>query len=362
MIKQSARKNDGELGFRLPKEMLWTERLFSFLPIKEDAVGQQMVARFGFLLVLWLSGLLAHAVDGVVLTFTSNLNVYLSLFGTFFIIFFGSYFVQRTQRDVVQNFRSMLKLDDRQFTEFFQRLVRISYSIWPCFFIAIVFIPFYLFNEIQGILQAGLQLHVLWNLAITLFATLLTSTAVWMLALIWLTIFLISRQPLNVELSLETVARFRELSMFALTFSLFYFLGVSIGSIPFLASASTLSFLDIVISPYLTFIVIGIVGVLFPFYNIHLTLLGMKRRALSKISEESQHLLTRLDAALAEHPSAKKSDQTIALMARLFSLQVKEKQVAAAQEWPVDVNFLSKLLVLGLIPIMSRLIAMMILS
>lgn len=342
--------------------MLWTEKLFSFLPIKEDIAWQQLLVRFGFLFVLWFSGLLAHAIDGLVLAFAADLNAYLNLFGTFFIILFGSYFVQRTQRDVVQNFRPMLKLDDHQFNEFFQRLKRYSYSFLPCFFIAIGLVTFFAFNQIQETFTGAFKLHIFWNLSITFFGTLLAATAIWMFVSIWLTIFLISRQPLNVKLSSETVARFRELSLFALSFSLFYFLGVSIGNISFLASAPTLSLLDIIISPYLIFIVIGIISVLFPFYTIHLTLLGIKRQELSKISEESEQLLIRLDTTLVEQPSIQISNQTIAIMARLFSLQMKEKHVVAAQEWPVDISFLSKLLVLGLIPIISRLVAMVILS
>jgi len=41
-------------------------------------------------------------------------------------------------------------------------------------------------------------------------------------------------------------------------------------------------------------------------------------------------------------------------MARLFSLQIKERHVKAAQEWPVDIGFVSKLIGLGLIPIIGR--------
>lgn len=146
--------------------------------------------------------------------------------------------------------------------------------------------------------------------------------------------------------------------MFALWFSMFYFLGVSIGNISFLASASALSLTEIVVSPYLLFIAIGVVGILFPFYNIHMALLKMKKQELSKISEESERLLQQLDEALAKQVS----DQTITVMARLFSLQIKERHVKAAQEWPIDMSFLSKLMVLGLIPIISRIIAILIIS
>lgn len=322
-----------------------------------------MLARFGFLFLLWISGLLVHAVDGLATAYISELNVYLSILGTFFMVFFGSYYVQRMLGKIIQNFRPMLKLDDLGFQKFSERLKRISYSFLPCLFLAIGFGvlaggPY----QFQQVLATGLKPHVIWNLSVNFFGWLLGATAIWMLSSIWIIIFLMSRQPLNVKLSPETMSIFRELSMFALWFSLFYFLGVSIGNLPFLVSAPALSLLEIVVSPYHFFIVIGVVGSLFPFYNIHLAILRVKKQELSKISEESEQLLEQLDEILAKQPEKQASGQTLTIMARLFSLQMKEKHVAFAQEWPVDISFLSKLLVLGLIPVISRLIAMTILS
>ncbi len=72
-------------------------------------------------------------------------------------------------------------------------------------------------------------------------------------------------------------------------------------------------------------------------------------------------MLQQLDEVLAES-TGQSSDSTIAVMARLFSLQIKERRVIAAKEWPIDVNFLSKLIGLGLIPIISRIVAMYIIS
>jgi hypothetical protein len=88
----------------------------------------------------------------------------------------------------------------------------------------------------------------------------------------------------------------------------------------------------------------------------------MKKQELSKISEESGQLVQQLDELLAKQTAKRASDQTLTIMARLFSLQIKERRVEAAQEWPIDISFLSKLIVLGLIPIMSRVIAMLIFS
>jgi hypothetical protein len=339
--------------------MLWTEFLFSYFPIDKKVFSQQMLARFCFLFLLWLSGLLAYTLDGLTTIYLLEPNFYILHFGMFFLILIGSYYVQRTLSNVIQSFRPMLKLDASQYQKLSERLERVSYSFLPCFLIAIGFAvltgaP----NQFQQALAEGYELHVVWNLFADSFSTLLVATAIWMFASIWLTIFLISGQPLSVKLSPETIIRFRELSMFALWFSLFYFLGVSIGNISFLASASALSLTEIAVSPYLLFIAIGIVGILFPFYNIHMALLKMKKQELSKISEESERLLQQLDEALAKQVS----DQTITIMARLFSLQIKERHVKAAQEWPIDMSFLSKLMVLGLIPIISRIMAILIIS
>ena len=80
----------------------------------------------------------------------------------------------------------------------------------------------------------------------------------------------------------------------------------------------------------------------------------MKNNELSKISNETCQLLQNLD----ENREKRDSDQTLSILARLFSLEIKEKQVKAAQEWPIDISFLSKLFVICLIPILSRILAM----
>jgi len=342
--------------------MLWTELLFSHFPINKEMLWQQMLARFCLLLSLWLCGLLAYALDGLTVAYVLELNVYLSIFGTFFIILFGSYYIQRTLSNLIQNFRPMIELDDLQFRRLSERLERYSYSFLPCLFIAIGFAVFAgAPDQCQQALAESFKLHLVWGLSISVFGWLLAGTAIWMFVSIWLTIFLISRQPLNVKLSPETIARFRELNMLALWFSLFYFIGVSIGNIPFLASAPALPLLEIVVSPYLFFTAIGMVGVLLPFYNIHNALFRLKKQELSKVSEESEQLMQQLDEILKKQPARQMGGQidavvaqTTAITARLLVLQVKEKRVKAAQEWPIDVSFLSKLTGLILIPIVSR--------
>jgi hypothetical protein len=352
------------LGVLIAKKMLWTELLFSYFPIDTKVLWQQMLARFLFLFGIWLSGLLFYASDDLIMGYTLNMNVYLGHFGTSFIILYGSYVVQHKLRNIIQDFRPMLKLDNIEFQTFIKRLERFFYSFLPCLLIAIALGVFTgMLNQFQQAWAEGIKLHTAWNLLFNSFGLLLTATAFWMFVSIWIAILLISRQPLNVKLSSETIARFRELSVLALWFSLFYFIGVSIGNLTFFTSAQALSLTEILISPYLFFITIGVFGILFPFYNIHITLLKMKKQELSKISEESQQLLKQLDEALAKQSLNQNIDPNISIIHyRLFGLQLKERHVMAAQEWPIDLSFLSKLIVLGLIPILSRIVAVLLIS
>lgn len=344
--------------------MLWIELLFSYFPINKEVVWQQMLTRFGFLLGIWISGLLAYALDGLLANYIFDLDVYLPYFATSFIILFGSYFVQKKLGQIIQDFRPMLKLEEREFERFSERLKRIIYSFFPCLLIAVVLGVFSgVLNQFQQALTEGFRVHLIWDLFFNSFGLLLTATAIWMFASIWLTIFVISRKPLDVKLTSETIARFRELSLLALWFSLFYFVGVSIGNITYFASAQSFSVTEIFVSPYLFFIVIGVAGILFPFYNIHMVLLKMKKQELSRISEETERLVQQLDEALNKQKTSQQVDKKIAMIHyRLFSLQMKEKHAKAAKEWPIDMSFVSKLLVLVLIPIISRILAMLIIS
>ncbi len=336
--------------------MLWTELLFRYFPINKESVAQQMFARFCLLLAIWLVGLLAHWLDGLTVAYLSKLSVYQALFGTSLIILFGSYGVQRALKDLIPKIRPMIKLNEPSFRKFSERLERYSYSFLPCLLIALGFVVF-LSNvpqEIQQAITEGFRPHVVWGLSSTFFGYLLVGTAFWMFMSIWLAIFLISRQPLNVKLSPATIERFRDLSMLALWFSLGYFLAISIGIVVPLASVPATSLIEIALSPFLFFIAIGVIGILFPFYNIHRALLKLKQQELSIVEEESGRLLQQLDDILRKQSAGQSSEQTLFIMARLFSLQIKERRIREAQEWPIDVSFLSKLVALVLLPIIVR--------
>ena len=350
--------------FMLPKNMLWIERLFSHFPINKGKVWRQMLARLGFLFGIWVSGLLVYVWDGLMTTYISELTVHLPFFVTLFLILFGSYFVQNKLDQAFQDFRPMLNLDDKEFQKFSEGLRRVVYSFVPCVLIALVLVVSTgVFHQFVQAFTEGFSLHSIWNLSLNSFGLLLTATAMWMFAAIWITIFSISRQPLDVTLSSETLAGFRELSLLALWFAFFYFVGVSIGNISFFAGAQSFSVSEILLSPYLFFIAVGVAGILFPFYNIHTVLLKMKQRELSRISEESELLLQQLDEALNKQKTGQPFDNKIEMIHyRLFGLQIKEKRAKAAKEWPIDMTFISKLLALVLIPILSRILAMLIIS
>lgn len=112
------------------------------------------------------------------------------------------------------------------------------------------------------------------------------------------------------------------------------------------------SLLEILLSPLPIFIGIGVVSVLFPFYNIHRVLLSLKRQELNEINVEYEGIRSRLDEVL-EHPEGEEA-RLIAAMGHLLSLQMKERNVREAPEWPIDIGFVSRLFSLVLIPAIVR--------
>ena len=236
-----------EAVFGLPRNMNWIELLFSKLPIGRKRPKEQILVRLAFLFLIWLSGLIAHALDGMTAEYVSNVQIYTTLFGTSLIVFFGSYMVQQSLGNTVFSFRSLLKLDESSFREFSDRVERYSYSFVPCILIALLLTVFFSvagwqLSDLQAVLGS---IHEVWSLLFVFFLNLLTATGVWIGVSIWLTIFLISRQPLQVKPSPSTIEEFRGFTMLALWFSLFYFLAISIGIVVPLANQPAMSLFDI---------------------------------------------------------------------------------------------------------------------
>ncbi len=133
-------------------------------------------------------------------------------------------------------------------------------------------------------------------------------------------------------MSSETLAEFRELSLLALWFSFFYFIGVTIGNINYF-STQDFSKVGIFFSPNILFIAVGVVGVLLPFYNIHIVLLKMKKAELKRIEQESKKLAQQIDDTITQRENNQQVDYQIEkIYYRLFGLQIQEKYVKEAKE------------------------------
>ncbi len=340
----------------MPKEEIWTEYLINLFPIEKNNFRHQMLARLLLLLTVWLIGLLMYSVDGLVKLYVFNLQLVSLLFGTGSIILYGSYMIQRSLPEVILSFQPILQLEETRFKELSSRIKNYSFSFLPCLALGSILVFFLagIPEYIQGLLIEGVTLHSIWDICFLFFIDLLEGTGIWMGVSIWITILLISRQPLRVELSENIVEKFRGLAMLAWWFSLFYFIAISLGIGINLLGAPAVSVVEIILSPFLLFIVIGLVSVLFPFYNVHRALFRLKRGEIEGIEEEYIRFQKELEAALAEEPGTRRGEKTLAVMGSIFSLQIRERNVKGAPEWPIDISFISRLLSLVLLPAIVR--------
>jgi len=265
--------------------------------------------------------------------------------------------IQESLASTVLSIRPLLRLDDFKFKRLFEKVDLYTFSFLPDLSIALLFTLVMPGNRVSLAQLAGMfeSVHVAWTVVCGFFLNLLNATGIWMGVSIWLTIYLISRQPLQVELSSKTAREFRGLANLALGFALFYFLAIALGLIIPLSSTPIVSWVDIVTSPLLLYIVIGAIGVFLPFYNIHQTLVTLKRQELLRIEEEYELMEKRLNTAQKE-PMQKPSGESLALMHSLFSLQIRERRVKAAKEWTIDIGFVSKMMGLILAPAAAKIL------
>jgi len=340
--------------------MFWTELIFSQLPFYERGLKEQLPIRFLFLVLIWLTGLLANSTVGSASEFASNVQIYLTLFGTGSIILIGAYAAQRELKKTVLSFRPLLDLDDSRFERFSDRADRYFFSVIPILLLAIV-----LFISVSaglGIYELPLaSIIAIWNVLFIFFIDILTATGIWMCFCIWLAIFLISRSPLRIDLSQDTIIKFRGIATLALWFALFYFIAVSLGSVIPLASSHSAFVWDPLVYSALAFVLLGVLLVILPFYNIHATLLALKRRELENIETDFGLLQKQIDESSVSS-SRMPPEQTISLFGRFISLQIRERRIRLAQEWPIDVTFVSKLLAMVLVPAAVRVIIWMIIG
>jgi len=291
-------------------------------------------------------------------SYISNQDLLRDMFTTNFIILFGAYYVQHSIDDIIPKLRKIISGDDAHFKVFSNRIRRYSFSFKPVLLITLAFLI--LESGSSDLLQqlfASPQVNLIWSLFYNIFRFLLIGTAYWMFASIWLTIFLVSQQPLNVKLSSKPIEQFKDLSRLAMVFSLFYFIAISITIISTSQPLSSpISFTEVVFSPNFIYVLVGVIGILFPFYSIHIALLKLKRIEFDKLKKESHTIIQQIDKILIDKEGKEKSEEIIDKLARIFSLQAKEKQIKDAQEWPIDTSFLSRFSGIVLIPIIARML------
>jgi len=317
---------------------MWTEVVMDFwaakLRTRKPGLFWWVVSAFSFLFVIWLSGLVVYALDGIPLRYLYNIPLHASFFIQGSVILFAVKGFRSFLEQLPTWARPVLRLNREEFTEFFERVERWVSSFFPplIFAIAMMFLNLYLSRQAVA---ESLTARSTWGLALSFFMYLFNGTGVWIIVSIWLLVFWVSRQPLDLRLSRRTSKIFRPLAIASLYASACVFLVTSL--IPIFYPAASMAQLLI----YGFFILLGVLAFLVPFYNIHLVLVRMKRDELSKIEEETSELMGELDKTLAERPTQDSRDRKATITARLLALHVKEKTVREAQEWPVDISFFS---------------------
>jgi len=268
------------------------------------------------------------------------------------IIILGTYGIQPELKKIVPSFRSLLDFDDVQFNIFSKKVDNYFYSFIPNFLIAI---PLFFFSSGGYNIFKSFSIISLPAWLFIFLIDLITATGVWMGFSIWIAIFLISRSPLKIDFSQDTINKFRGITKLALLFSLFYFLALSLGMVIPLASNPSRFIWDLLMSPAMVLILLGVLVVMLPFYNIHSTLLTLKRRELENISADFVILEKQFNQS-DTNPLEANSAKTNILMMQFFSLQIRERKVRLAQEWPIDITFVSRLLILVLVPVVVRIV------
>ena len=305
----------------------WVEKF----PIHKSGLFWWFVRIFCFLFVIWSSGLLAHAFDGMLTSFVSNLPLHAAFFGNGIIILYGTKGIRSFLEWLPKWARPILKLDKAEFNKFLEKGERWVSSFFPIFLFALAITSINFFAMSQAVVE-GLTLHSAWNLAFSFFFYLIIGTGVWIILSLWLIIFRVSRQPLNLQLSPQPSKTFRPLAIPSLYAAICFFLAISIG--PFFYPPTSIA--DFAI--YGLFIMFGASAFLIPFYNIHLVLIRLKKHELQNIDEETNVLMKELNEALTEHRNSK---NITTITARLLALQIKEKNVTKAEEWPVNTSYFS---------------------
>lgn len=328
---------------------IWIEWFFDQFPLSKDNTWRRMTIRVLSLVFIWILGFVFYSIEGKGETYISNITQAMNFIGTGTIVLYGSYMIQESLPSVIQSFKPILRLDEDEYQSLFDRITGLSFSYLPCMLIASIFMIAYSWDNILTFELRAIGSSQIWDYLFGFFNYLLSATGIWMGVSIWLTIFIISKQPLNLELTSTTIEKFKGLTMLALWFSLFYFLALSIVVVINFIGVSAVSAIELIFSPFTIFVFIGVVTVFFPFYNIHLTLLKMKKNELTKIERDYVELQNKL--ALMNELS---DSTSTSLIGEILSIQLRERIVRNAPDWPIDINFITRLSTLVLIPALVR--------
>jgi hypothetical protein len=332
---------------------MWTEKLFKKIMNKPIQPLTQILLRLTFLVLLWVIGAAIYAGEKLLPNYVQAIGIYEGLYIPGFIILCGSYGVQNALKRIMPSFQPLFDMNEGEFKKFTRKAERVIYAFTPCVIIALLFAIFLsgVPGELSRLYMGGFSLRVIWNLISALFFDLLSGTGVWMFLGIWYLIFTVSRQKFRAELLNRAVEEFHELMKLTLYYALFYFITISIAvALPLLSSRSS-SWGEVIFSPYLLFVIIGAASVVFPLYSIHDALVKLKKVRLDKLRAESDNLLQQLEHIRADGTD---SNQILVLMLGLQAVQVKERYVVAAQEWPVNIDFVGKLAGLIIMPTIVR--------
>lgn len=251
----------------------------------------------------------------------------------------------------------ILKLSEPEFGRLRDRLERFITSFYPCLAIALLLlIGGLIMPQLDAFREALMRLSGYWWLCTSFMLALLLGTGIWLIISMWIGVFFTFRQPLNIKLSRWTSRDFRPLAIWSLKCSLLYFVGAAMVTAvvspifgTFRDPFGALSVASIGFSVFF-----GVMAFLLPFYNIHRALVKLKKRELQKIEEESNNLMEELTETLAKHPTGDSKDY--AMLIRLNVLQIRERLVTEADEWPIDMTVLSLLSAIVLTPILTQVI------
>jgi len=313
-----------------------------------------------FFSIFWLSGLAAIVIDGFVIEALFWLTLCMANFHIigFMIFAVSGWFSNRW--DWFFGWSShILKLSELEFAKFHDKLERLITSFYPCLTIGLVLAINWLRPEFGAILEFGTLWRVRWYVCYSFMFSLLAATVIWMIVSMWITMFLTFRKPLDLKLSRWTSRDFRPLALWSLKISLLSFGGLTIYAV-FITAIQFAFVADLwqthLVLSTVFFAFVAVTAFLLPFYNIHRTLVKLKKRELQEIEAEYSKLTQELNENLSKHPTKDSKERLMLITPCLINLQIRERIASEADEWPIDTTILSMLTLIVLIPLLTQIV------